>query len=83
LIYGIGYHMLPRFIGRPLRSQRLATAQSVLAIGGVGLAAIGWLRLNGDLPLARLLLVSGGAMELGAALLFALQIADLLRPASS
>ena len=35
LIYGMGYHMLPRFTGRPLASPRLADIQSWLAIGGV------------------------------------------------
>jgi len=81
LIYGMGYHMLPRFTGRPLHSERLAAVQSATAIGGAGLAAVGWLALLGDLPWARLLLLSGGALELGAALIFTLLMAGLLRPA--
>jgi heme/copper-type cytochrome/quinol oxidase subunit 1 len=40
LIYGMGYHMLPRFTGQPLRWPRLAEVQSWLAIGGVALTAL-------------------------------------------
>lgn len=81
LIYGMGYHMLPRFTGRPLRSERLAAAQAAIAIGGAALAATGWLALLAELPLARLLLVSGGALELIAGLIFTVLMARLLRPA--
>lgn len=80
LIYGMGYHMLPRFTGRPLRSERLAAAQAAIAIGGAALAAAGWLALLVELPLARLLLVIGGALELTAALIFTVLMARLLRP---
>ena len=79
LIYGMAYHMLPRFTGRPLRWPRLATAQSWLAIGGVGMAAAGWAASAGGLPGARVLLVAGGTLQAGAVLLFALLIGRLLR----
>lgn len=81
LIYGMGYHMLPRFTGRRLHSERLAAAQSIMAIAGVGLASTGWVAQVANQPIAQLFLVSGGALELGAALAFALLIARLLRPA--
>jgi len=35
LIYGVAYHILPRFIGRPLHSERLASAQ--LWLGNISL----------------------------------------------
>lgn len=42
MIYGVGYHILPRFSGKPLWSDKLATAQLWLAnIGLLGMAA-GW-----------------------------------------
>lgn len=42
MVYGVGYHILPRFSGRPLWSESLSTAQLWLAnIGLVGMA-IGW-----------------------------------------
>jgi cytochrome c oxidase cbb3-type subunit 1 len=45
MIYGVGYHILPRFSGKPLFSDGLATAQLWLAnIGLVGMAAGWWVR---------------------------------------
>ncbi|OGQ58152.1 MAG: hypothetical protein A3J24_00335 [Deltaproteobacteria bacterium RIFCSPLOWO2_02_FULL_53_8] len=42
MVYGVGYHILPRFSGRPLWSEPLSTAQLWLAnIGLVGMA-LGW-----------------------------------------
>ncbi len=79
LIYGMGYHMLPRFTGNPLRSQGLAELQSWLAILGVLLASLGWFAQAISATGARLLLVSGGMIEFAAALIFVLLIADLLR----
>ncbi len=82
LIYGMAYHMLPRFAGRPLRRLRLADAQSWLAIGGVAAASLGWLLLLVAPAPARALLVAGGAAQLAAALLFAGLMGEvLLRPA--
>ncbi|MBI5971549.1 MAG: hypothetical protein HY884_10400 [Deltaproteobacteria bacterium] len=48
MIYGVGYHILPRFSGRPLWSERLSYLQLLLAnVGLVGMA-IGWVvRGNG------------------------------------
>ncbi|HJZ46519.1 MAG TPA: hypothetical protein VKE41_05110 [Roseiflexaceae bacterium] len=78
LIYGMAYHMLPRFTGRPLRWPRLAEVQSWLAIGGVVLLAAGWIAILGGLPLAQVVLLSGGALLIVAATLFALLIGELL-----
>jgi hypothetical protein len=78
LIYGMAYHMLPRFAGRALRHPHLAVAQSWLAIAGVALIAAGWLGVVNALPPARMALVAGGALQVGAAALFALLIGDLL-----
>ena len=78
LIYGFAYHMLPRFTGRPLRSQRLADAQSWLAIGGVALAALGWLGLALQIPYARLVAVAGGLCQIAAMLIFVSLVRGLL-----
>lgn len=82
LIYGMGYHMLPRFCGRPLRRVRLADLQSWLAIGGVAAASLGWLLSLPAPPAGRALLAAGGLAQLAAALIFALLGAELLRPAA-
>lgn len=43
MIYGVGYHILPRFSGRPLYSDKMAEWQFWMAnIGLVGMA-IGWI----------------------------------------
>jgi cbb3-type cytochrome oxidase subunit 1 len=83
LIYGMGYHMLPRFCGRPLRRARAAELQSWLAIGGVAAASLGWLTSLASPAAGRALLAAGGLAQLAAALLFALIGAELLRPASA
>lgn len=47
MIFGVGYHILPRFSGRPLWSRRLAVMQFWLAnIGLIGMAA-GWVMRGG------------------------------------
>jgi hypothetical protein len=74
----MAYHMLPRFAGHPLRRTRLAEAQSWLAIGGVALVALGWVGVASALPFAQAVLVAGGALQVGAAALFALLIGELL-----
>ena len=78
LIYGMAYHMLPRFAGRPARWPRLATAQSWLAIASVALVAAGWIGVLSALPLAQMALVAGGALQVIAAALFGVLIGDLL-----
>jgi hypothetical protein len=78
LIYGFAYHMLPRFAGRPLARPRLAAAQSLLAIGGVALAAVGWTAGAADLPYALVVSAVGAVAQLIAALLFSWQIGRLL-----
>jgi hypothetical protein len=68
LIYAMGYHMLPRFAGRPLASPRLANWQSWLAIGGVALSSAGWLaQVYAPPPAGQILLAGGGLLQLVAA----------------
>jgi heme/copper-type cytochrome/quinol oxidase subunit 1 len=74
LIYGMGYHMLPRFIGKPLERSRLATFQSWLAISGVWLTVLGWLPLWGAMGLR----ILGGILQCLAALLFVYLLYPLL-----
>jgi cytochrome c oxidase cbb3-type subunit 1 len=81
LIYGMAYHMLPRFCGRPLRRVALADLQSWLAIGGVAVACLGWaLGPAGLAGAGRILLAAGGLAQLAAALIFAWIAAELLTP---
>ena len=43
MIFGVGYHILPRFSGKPLWSDRLSTAQLWLANIGLMGMAFGWI----------------------------------------
>jgi cbb3-type cytochrome oxidase subunit 1 len=42
-IFGVAYHVLPRFVGRPLPSERMATWHLWIANLGLGLLVSGWL----------------------------------------
>lgn len=64
-IYGIGLHVMPRFAGRPLRSERAADVQFWLANAGLPLMVAGWLA-----P-AQWLAAAGGALAAAAMALFA------------
>jgi cbb3-type cytochrome oxidase subunit 1 len=63
MIYGVGLHVLPRFSGRPLYSERLADWQLYIANLGLWIMAAGWMTLREPL------LATGGALSwLGIAL---------------
>ena len=48
MIYGVGYHILPRFSGKPLFSDALANAQLWLSNAGlIGMAACWWVTSHG------------------------------------
>ena len=67
-IYGVGLHVIPRFGGYPLRSERVAYVQFWLANAGLPLMISGWLAyLNW-------LVALGGALTVGAMLLFGLNM---------
>lgn len=72
-IYGIGLHVLPRFGGYVLRSERLAWAQFWLANAGLPLMIAGWL---GSLRWAVTL---GGALSVAAMLAFGVNVVFTVR----
>lgn len=43
MIFGVAYHVMPRFAGRPLPSRRLPAVHLWLANGGLALMVGGWL----------------------------------------
>ena len=80
LIYGMAYHMLPRFTGRTLASPRMAEFQSWLAIAGVAGATVGWWGwLNTGNQSFRWILAISGIVQTLAALIFAWLMLGLLR----
>ncbi|ADC72238.1 conserved hypothetical protein [Thioalkalivibrio sp. K90mix] len=73
MIYGVGLHVLPRFSGRSLFSERLAHVQFVLANVGLWVMIAGWMMFHNPT------VAVGGAMAWGAMILFALNIALTVR----
>jgi cbb3-type cytochrome oxidase subunit 1 len=67
-IYGVGLHVLPRFGGYPLRSERVATIQFWLANGGLPLMIAGWFS-NADR-----LVAAGGVLTVTAMALFGINM---------
>jgi cbb3-type cytochrome oxidase subunit 1 len=43
MIFGVAYHVLPRFVGRPLHSRLLAALHLWVANAGLALMVAGWL----------------------------------------
>lgn len=79
MIYGVAYHILPRFSGRPLYSDRLAYAQLWLAnIGLIGMAA-GWI-VQHDIG-GNTVLVAFSLVEAVSIAFFALNMLMTIKPA--
>jgi len=72
-IYGVGLHVIPRFGGYPLRSERLATLQFWLANFGLPLMIAGWF-----LPAERLVM-AGGLLTVAAMALFGVNMVLTVR----
>lgn len=63
MIYGVGLHVLPRFSGFPLFSERVATWQFYIANVGLWLMIIGWFA-----SVNSVVLIGGSASWVGMAL---------------
>jgi len=74
MIFGIGLHVLPRFTGRALFSERLADAQFALVNLGLPAMVIGWLAG------ARVAVNAGGALSWAGLVLFAVNVVATVRP---
>jgi cbb3-type cytochrome oxidase subunit 1 len=66
MIFGVAYHVLPRFTGSPLRSTRAALVHVVLANAGLGLMVAAWLLRAAWAPVAVLLPVGAVLSGVGA-----------------
>ena len=74
MIFGVGYHVLPRFVGHPLHSPKLATIHWWLANTGLALLAGGFAwRVTAGLS-AQWMIIAGGALAATGALCFAFNI---------
>lgn len=74
MIFGVGLHVLPRFTGRTLYSERVADWQFVLVNAGLVAMVAGW--LAAITAVAR----GGGALLWAGLALFALNVVATVRP---
>lgn len=79
LIAGVGYYLLPRFAGRPLRWPRLALGQVVLQIVGVVMLASGWAWRQYGHDGGTMIVMIGGLTTMAALMLFATILAATFR----
>jgi cbb3-type cytochrome oxidase subunit 1 len=71
MIFGVAYHVIPRFAGNPLRSTRAAGAHWWLANIGLAIMVVGFvLRAQGK-PISSSILGIGGAAAASGAYIFA------------
>lgn len=70
MIFGVAYHVIPRFTGAALRSESLAHAHVWIANGGLALMVAGWLGRAHALGGWRPLLLAGGLLSATGAFLF-------------
>jgi cbb3-type cytochrome oxidase subunit 1 len=77
MIYGVGYHVLPRFTGQPLWSRRLAGWHCWISNIGLALMVVGFiLRINlaAGIQTATVVLTTGGVLSTLGAYVFALNV---------
>jgi cbb3-type cytochrome oxidase subunit 1 len=71
MIFGVAYHVIPRFVGSPLRSARAAGAHWWFANSGLAIMVVGFvLRAQGN-PVSSVLLGVGGTLAALGAYIFA------------
>ena len=75
MIYGVAYHVIPRFTGHPLHARSLAGAQWWAANIGLVLMATGFaLRANGSVDISTAILATGGCLSAFSAYAFVYNI---------
>lgn len=80
MIFGVGYHVFPRFAGRPLQSPRLMLVHWWLANGGVAAMASAFALRAAGVTWSPTLLAAGGTAAALGAYLFAWNIWRTLGP---
>jgi cbb3-type cytochrome oxidase subunit 1 len=83
MIYGVGYHILPRFMGRPLYSKKIGEVQFWAAnIGLIVMLLFYTLNVYSPLGTYVSLSVGGGVLELVSIVLFFYNMLRTLLPAA-
>ena len=80
MIYGVGYHILPKFSGKHLYSNRIMNIQFWAANAGLLGMSAGWpLVAASDYPAYETLLTASAFLSLGAVVLFAFNILKTIK----
>lgn len=80
MIFGVAYHVIPRFVGRQLRSRAAAAAHWWVANAGLALMTTGFFLRPHVAGLAQPLLIAGGVLAALGAYAFALNVWSTLDP---
>lgn len=70
MIYGVAYHVIPRFAGFPLHNRRAATVQWWLANVGLTLMVVGFMVRSSNAGTGTAILATGGALATAGAYVF-------------
>lgn len=70
MIFGVAYHVLPRFTGSPLRSRGLAAIHLVTANAGLALMVAGFMVRTANYGTGTVLLVTGSIASAAGAFMF-------------
>jgi heme/copper-type cytochrome/quinol oxidase subunit 1 len=70
MIFGVAYHVLPRFSGMPLRSRRAALIHLWLANAGLAAMVVAWLLRTTVPSTTQVLLIAGGVANAAGGFLF-------------
>ena len=70
MIFGVGYHILPRFSGKPIFNRKMMTVQFWLASAGMMGMAIGWLLRSMVIPGGNEILIISGVVMFISIILF-------------
>ena len=70
MIFGVGYHILPRFSGRPIFSRKMMTLQFRLASAGMFGMTAGWLLRSFAVPGGNGILIAFGTLMYVSIILF-------------
>jgi cbb3-type cytochrome oxidase subunit 1 len=71
MIYGVAYHVIPRFAGVPLHGRRAATWHWYAANAGLALMIAGFAMRAAGMPFATATLAAGGVLSAAGAYTFA------------
>ena len=83
MIYGVAYHVIPRFTGRVLHSRRLAWVHLWSSVAGLGGMVAGFLLLPSGAGIGRMVLATGGLLSAVGAYAFIYNVGRTLGAASA